>query len=261
MGSFDGIEGTIRRVSKIEPKKGDVQKLQGSVDQGIKHVEALRRLFFSILEHLRETAERQATLVDETRDVATLADENKMVSGVAPLIPRQRDLSNISGEIADSLKKQSEQSPHNIAGQGTGGKSLDSKSQDAAHRLAQASQHVAGARQAMDEAIRKMTDDPKELKSVDEDQGAAVQKLAEAIQLLSPPPEKQKQEQEQEQQEQQQQAQQQNQEAAKQQQDQQQAQQMDMDNLLQSVRDREAQRRRDKRQKGTSGYSTVEKDW
>ena len=109
----------------------------------------------------------------------------------------------------------------------------------------------------MDEAIRKMTDDPKELKSVEEDQGAAVQKLAEAIQLLSPPPEKQKQEQ----QEQQQQAQQQNQEAAKQQQDQQQAQQMDMDNLLQSVRDREAQRRRDKRQKGTSGYSTVEKDW
>ncbi len=257
MGFFDGIEGTIRRVSKIEPKKGDVQKLQGSVDQGIKHVEALRRLFFSILEHLRETAERQATLADETRDVATLADEKKIARGVAPLIPRQRDLSNISREIADSLKKQSEQSPAKIAGQGTGGKSLDSKSQDAAHRLAQASQHVGGARQAMDEAIRKMTDDPKELKLVEEDQGAAVQKLVEAIQLLSPPPEKQKQQQ----QEEQQQAQKQDQEAARQQQEQQQAQQMDMDHLLQSVRDREAQRRRDKRSRGAAGYAPVEKDW
>jgi len=257
MGSFDDFEDTIRRVSKIDPQKGDVQKLQGSVDQGIKHVEALRRLFFSILEHLRETAERQATLADETRDVTTLTDENKRVSGVAPLIPRQQDLSNISREIADSLKKQSEQSPDKIAGQGTGGKLLDSKSQDTAHRFAQASQFVGGARQAMDEAIRKMTDDPKELKTVDEDQGAAVQKLVEAIQLLSPPPEKKKQQQ----QEQQQQAQQQDQEAARQKQEQQQAQQMDMDHLLQSVRDREAQRLRDKRRKGTSGYVPVEKDW
>ena len=105
----------------------------------------------------------------------------------------------------------------------------------------------------MDEAIRKMTDDPKELKTVDEDQGAAVQKLVEAIQLLSPPPEKKKKQQQQEQQ--------QDQEAARQQQEQQQAQQMDMDHLLQSVRDREAQRLRDKRQKGTSGYAPVEKDW
>jgi chromosome segregation ATPase len=188
--------------------------------------------------------------------VATLADENRKVGGVAPLIPRQQDLSNISREIADSLKKQSEQSPNKIAGQGTGGESLDSNSQDAAHRLAQASEHVAGARQAMDEAIRKMKEEPKVLKSVEEDQGAAVQKLVEAIQMLSPPPEEQK-----EKQQEQQQAQQQNQGAAEKQKKQQQAQRMDMGNLLQSVRDREAQRRRNKRPRGPAGYAPVEKDW
>jgi hypothetical protein len=249
MGSFDGIDRTIKGMKGVEPKKDDIQKLRGSVDQVIKHVEALRRLFFSILEHLRETAERQVTLADETRDVATLADGNKMVSGGAPLIPRQQDLSNISRGIANSLKKQSEQSPNKIAGQGTGGKSLDSESQDAAHRLAQASEHVTGARQAMDQAIQKMKNEPKELKTVEEDQTMAVQKLVEAIQLLSPPP-----------QEEQQQAQQQNQGGSQTQNDQQ-ARQTDMRHLLQSVRDREAQRRRDKRQRGTAGYNPVEKDW
>ena len=257
MGSFDGIDRTIKGMKGVEPKKDDIQKLRGSVDQVIKHVEALRRLFFSILEHLRETAERQVTLADETRDVATLADGNKMVSGGAPLIPRQQDLSNISRGIANSLKKQSEQSPNKIAGQGTGGKSLDSESQDAAHRLAQASEHVTGARQAMDQAIQKMENEPKELKTVEEDQTMAVQKLVEAIQLLSPPPQEQKQ---QEQEQEQQQAQQQNQGGSQTQNDQQ-ARQTDMRHLLQSVRDREAQRRRDKRQRGTAGYNPVEKDW
>ncbi len=257
LGSFAETESAIKGIKGNQVKTEDLQRLGGLVDQGIEQVEALRRIFFSILEHLRETAQRQAALADETRDVATLADESKMVSGIAPLIPRQQDLSNVTRQIADSLEKQSEQSPSNFAGQGSGGKSLDTESQDAAHRLAQASQHVTGARQAMDQATQKMKKDPQQLKTVEEDQGAAVQKLAEAIQLLSPPPKEPKQQQ----QEQQQQAQQQDQEAAKQKQEQQQAQQMDMNHLLQSVRDREAQRRRDKRQRSSAGYAPVEKDW
>jgi hypothetical protein len=109
----------------------------------------------------------------------------------------------------------------------------------------------------MDQAIQKMKNEPKELKTVEEDQTMAVQKLVEAIQLLSPPPQEQKQ---QEQEQEQQQAQQQNQGGSQTQNDQQ-ARQTDMRHLLQSVRDREAQRRRDKRQRGTAGYNPVEKDW
>ena len=257
LGSFAETESAIKGIKGNQLKTEDLQRLVGLVEQGIKQVEALRRIFFSILEHLRETAQRQAALADETRDVATLADESKMVSGIAPLIPRQQELSNITRQIADSLERQSEQSPNNFAGQGSGGKLLDTESQDAAHRLAQASQHVTGARQAMDQATQKMKKNPQQLKTVEEDQGAAVQKLAEAIQLLSPPPKEQKQQQ----QDQQQQAQQQDQKAAKQKQEEQQAQQMDMNHLLQSVRDREAQRRRDKRQRSSAGYAPVEKDW
>ena len=108
----------------------------------------------------------------------------------------------------------------------------------------------------MDQAVQKMKDKPKELKLVEEDQATAVQKLVEAIQLLSPPPEEQKQQQQQKQQ----QAQQQNQGQAMQQKDQQVG-RTDMRHLLQSVRDREAQRRRDKRQRGTAGYAPVEQDW
>jgi DNA polymerase III gamma/tau subunit len=107
----------------------------------------------------------------------------------------------------------------------------------------------------MDQAIQKMKNEPKELKTVEEDQTMAVQKLVEAIQLLSQPPQEQKQ-----QEQEQQQAQQQNQ-GASQTQNNQQARQTDMRHLLQSVRDREAQRRRDKRQRGTAGYAPVEKDW
>ncbi len=237
----------------------ELRSLRGSVDDGIKHVEALRRIFFSLLEHLRETAERQATLTDETRDVATLAEEKDLAKKIAPLIPRQQELASISRQIADSLKKQSEQSPKNLAGKGSPGQSTGSEPRDAAHRLARASRHVTAAREAMEQAAKKMTHEVKVLKTVEEDQSTAVQKLVEAIQLLSPPPQEQKQE-DQQQQQNQQQAQQQNQ-GASQQQKNQQARQTDINQLLQSVRDRDAQRRRDKRQRSNAGYLPVEKDW
>lgn len=261
MKSFTGIDGTIKRLNKNSPDKAEIQRLQGSVEQGIKRVEALRRLFFSILDHLKETALRQAILADETRDVATLTDARKLAGGVAPLVPRQQGLSTASRAIADSLKIQSEQSPDPMGGLSenyyAGGKtSLKQDSLDIARRLAQASEHVESARKAMNEAIRTMEDERKDLKATQESQATAVQKLVEAIQLLKPPPEGRQQKQEDESQQSQQQVQ-----AAARQQQEQQARQTDMRHLLQSVRDREAQRRRDKRQRGTSGYAPVGKDW
>ncbi len=256
MKSFTDINGTIQRSKKTDPNKDEIQKLGGSVDRGIRQVEALRRLFFSILEHLKETALRQAVLADDTRDVATLTDESKIESRVAPLVPRQQELSKISREITGSLKKQSEQSPVSMGGQAKGSQSPKQKSQDVSHRLGQAAEHVDAAREAMDKATQKMKAETKELKVIQESQATAVQELVEAIQLLKPHPKDQQQKQEEESQQTQQQAQ-----AAAKEQQKEQARQTDMRQLLQSVRDREAQRQREKRQRGSMGYAPVEKDW
>jgi len=256
MGSFTGIERSLNGWKGKAPNKTDVKKVESGVDESLKHLEALRRLFFSILEHLKETALNQARLADDTRDVATLTEETEIQKGVGPLLPRQRELAAVAKEIAGSLKKQSEQSPNKITARQAKGKPEDRASQDAAHRLAGAAEHVSRAGQAMDGAIHKMAGNPKGLKAVQEDQAAAIQNLAEAIQLLSPPPGDPKKESG----EQNQQAEPQAAKAAKARKEEQ-AESTDMRQLLQSVRDREAERRREKRQRSTAGYAPVEKDW
>src|SRR5690606_36613491 len=142
----------------------------------------LRRLFFSIVEHLKETAQRQTELNDDTRDAATL--EN---APIQPLADRQQELTTISREIARSLTEQSRQ--HGLpAGTGQGQNAADAgTAQDAAAQRAQAGKVVDEAANAMDEATAKLSADPPDPKTAAEPQQTALAKLMEAILLLEPP--------------------------------------------------------------------------
>jgi Ca-activated chloride channel family protein len=217
----------------------DAALLGTPVEDSVAQIEALRRLFFSIVEHLRDTLRRQVELADDTRDVATLSDPDKLSQAVAPLAPRQGELAMIAQAIAEALVTQSQQPPPDA-------------SADAAQRLAEAGELVGAAKLAMDQAAEQLIADESDLTSTQEQQDTAVQKLAEALQLLEPPQEQppdsgqgedKSQQNEQDQQEQQQ-----------------QAQQMDVARMLQQVRDRDAQRQR-KRQHGAAEYAPVAKDW
>jgi len=220
------------------------------IDRGVEEVETLRRLFFSIVEHLKETAQRQAQLMDDTRDAATLD-----TTPAEPLAGRQKELLAMSRKIAESLEAQSQQGPP-PAGNGHPGQDPGA-SQEAAGQLLQAAKTVDQAADAMDDAAGKIEADPPELKNASDPQKTALQKLIEAIALLEPPQQQQQQQQKQ-QQKQAQQGQDQSQEDKQKQQQQQQ--QMDLRHLLQSVRDRAAQRQEDRRHE-PAGYQPVEKDW
>lgn len=134
-----------------------------------------------------------------------------------------------------------------------------------AHRLTQAADRVTEAKQAMDQSIGAMEAAPVDLQTTQAQQVIAVEKLAAALELLAPPPQDQKQ------QEQQQPDQQSPQDQSSQQKNGQQEKGQDPDQtgsqqrnaarLLQAVRDRQAQRQRERGQKRPAGYTPVEKDW
>ena len=70
-------------------------------------LEALRRLFFSVLEHLKDTARRQAQLNDETKDVVTLKSPSE--ASVGPLVHRQNGLAEMAGSLSEALQAQAQQ--------------------------------------------------------------------------------------------------------------------------------------------------------
>lgn len=81
---------------------------QERIEKAVEHIEDLRRLFFSAIEHLRETARRQSDLNDEVAEEAGLNAEiapNK----AGPFGSRQQSLEQIAQQLADVFREQAEQ--------------------------------------------------------------------------------------------------------------------------------------------------------
>ncbi|HYC57140.1 MAG TPA: VWA domain-containing protein [Candidatus Binatia bacterium] len=230
---------------------------RAAVRNAVERIEDVRRLFFSVIEHLQELARRQVELGDSTEEVSALAasaPDKDYADRAGPLGARQQTLAQTAGPIAQALRTQSQQPlPPEAQGQ---------VPEDFPQRLAQAADHVDAAATQMEGAMQGLSVNPPTFPQVREQQNAAVQSLAEALRLLQPP---QEQEQQQEQQEQQEEQQQQEQQDPQQQQGGQQQQQAgqeaaDPAQLLQGIRDRDAKRRAEK-DKGGQKYDPVEKDW
>ncbi len=219
------------------------------------HLEALRRLFFSIVEELRDVAQQQLDLADATRDAAALGaaapDDVAALSG--PLTPRQEGLAGRAGAIADALVEQSDQAGGVV--------DAEADSAETSRRLREAGEHVLLAQIEMEGAMEKLAEDPPNLESTQERQAAAIEELERALALLVPPEDREREGEpdasEQEDSERGQSGGEREQEGESEPQ----SELVDPAQLLQAVRDREAQRRRDREQRGTGSYETVEKDW
>jgi hypothetical protein len=235
----------------------DWQPARTAVHTAVEKIEDLRRLFFSVIEHLQELARRQIELGDSTEEVAALAaaaPDKDYADRAGPLGARQQTLSHTAGPIADALREQSQQPlPPEAQGQ---------VPEDFPQRLAQAADQVDIARSQMDAAEQGLSVNPPAFPKVREQQNAALAALAEALRLLQPPQQQEQQQQQdeqQQQQDQQEQDQQQQQQGAQQQQGGQEA--ADPAQLLQGIRDREAKRRADKEKAERQKYDPVERDW
>jgi Ca-activated chloride channel family protein len=242
---------------------------QMAVAEAVERIEDLRRLFFSVLDHLKELAQRQVELGDQTEETAAMASaapDRDFTDKAGPLGARQQTLSQTAAPIADALREQSQQ-PIPPEAQGK-------VPEDLPQKLAEAATHVDNARTSMDGAVQSLGINPPAFADTRAAQSTALEELAKAIQLLTPP-EQQKQQQEQEQKEQQEEQEQQGDQQDQQQQQQQQQQagqqpepekgededKTDPAQLLQGIRDREAERRENREKAQRQGYEPVEKDW
>ena len=242
-----------------------------AANEAAERLQDLRRLFFSVVEHLEETSQKQQNLNDQTQELAATPDSEQQQQKMGPLENEQRQLQAISEQIAEELRNQATQPAPPTADDSQASPEQQQQRQEAAEKMAQASDLVRQASRSMQQSRQAMRADSPELKEVREPQDEAAKKLKEALALLQPP---QQQNNEQDQ-DQQQQEQPQNNQPEEQDQDQQQdepqdsqdgqgesqQQDMSMAELLQMIRDRDAQRRRDKERRAAVGTLPVDKDW
>lgn len=230
--------------------------------QAVKGLDNLRRLFFSLIEHLRQTARDQQELNDETEKVSALPGDDP-ANRIGPLVPRQAGLAKIAGEIAMTLEEQSREQPLESAqGNAPGGEEAAAEESE---RLRRAAELTLQAQIDMEAVGVAFDADTPDLAGARERQDSALEYLAKALEALKPPEQEGDQDQQQEQQQEQEQDEQQEQD--QQEQEQQAAEEERQDEasasneLLQEVRDREAQRQRERARRQQRNRETVEKDW
>ena len=215
-------------------------------------VEELRKLFYSIVEHLKELARDQSGINDRRALAQGLTEPAEQQEASAPLQFEQGGYADRANLIAKELEKMAESAPPAQPGQ----PGADPNTPSPAERFGQAASEVEAAASNMRTTINMLDPSGLDLETAESEQSAALQHLATAIQLLEPPKEEPKDQEENKDQEQQDQEQKQDQQ---QQQDQQQA-----DRDLQAAQDREAQRMRERAQKQQQRGVVpdyVEKDW
>lgn len=242
------------------------EPIAGEMDAAVKTLEELRRLFFSLVEHLRDTAQRQADLNDETAQQSMASPAGQTPEKIGPLANRQSTLQRTAQPLAEALREQgepaAESSPESAAGAPSSHPAGSAEAAEASGKLLQAAELVDKAQHAMSAATRQLAGqaekyepDSKPFEKIRGQQQEALEKLLEALALLDESPPQQQQSSDQQQDDQQSSQDQQQQDRAEQQPD------MSAQQLLQLIRDREAQRRDDKKKRATSAATGADRDW
>ncbi len=200
----------------------------------------LRKLFFSVIEHLQELVREQG----ETRDQTAKADSEDDFTR-EPELPNLAQHEGQHGDmaqaIADALAKQADAAQKQPPQQGPDAKALSA----AADEVRQGKIDMTNAKGTLDKAVTTKTQSVA-LKPAVDSEAKAIEHLKKALELLQPP---QKQDQNKQDQQQQQQ----------QQQQQKQDKQQQQGGAGQRARDDDAKRQREKQQHGKS--EPVDQDW
>ena len=255
------------------------------VSSAVNGLSALQRIFFTLIEHLRDAGRQQVELGDET-EIAPGLGNDEPGPEAQRLASHQQSLAEFTESLATALHEQSFAEPAQLVGPEA---ATDPAAVEAAtEKLVKASEFVLAAADAMlaaaegmgestdgeessaepadvvdkaDDAQAPETTGPESTRlergEIRELQDVAVHNIQEALATLEPPGEEPQQ-------------------GDEEQGDSQQQEQRpgdgesepeeseagsDPGQLLQSVRDREAERHRQKRERNTSGYAPVDKDW
>ena len=257
--AVDGLAALTEEVTRLEGGAGDVNNARAAAGETLDALAELRRLFFSIVEHLRELHAEQANTHDSTATLqfeasADAADE--LAAGLGLAAGRQTEHAALADVLAAALAEQADAASATAA-QAAAAQVPDA---DATAKLAEAAEEVrkAGGRMhsagaMLDEAAARAVNMSPELEPALTDQTAAMEHLENALRALSPPDQDQQNQGDSQQQPQQQQAQ------REQSEDEEMSQRQAL-RRLQAIRDREAERQR-RRQEEPPRSELVEKDW
>lgn len=248
------LERLVNQTSSSVSQQEELKQARGHIADVQQTIEVLRQLFFSVVEHLKETIRRQTELNDATKEAAALAEtrnQEETAKEVGPLVPRQKGLAQIAGSIGEALSKQAD-----LLTKKTEPSEQTQATQAAqAEPLESAAKKVRVAQDKMNAAADKLSQTPTELPKVNDDQGDALEALHQALALLSPPEQQghpkgdassdQAQEKK----------------SGGESTPQQAESNADPSQLLQGVRDREAKRREEQGRSRHGAYEPVERDW
>ncbi len=254
------LEQQKQMLAQAETLRGEADKLIGQLDGAIKankdpltaakaadaKLDELRRLFFSVIEHLQDLIRQQGETRDQTSAAHSEDDEARRpkLPGIAT---RQDQHGQMAKAITDALAAQAD----------AAAKAQDPQQQQQGKTMAAAADEVRLAQNDMGDAKRTLdkavatTNQSFNLEPTVKSQASALEHLMNALKLLQPPQQNKDQ---------------QNQDKQKQQQQQQdkdkqkQEQQPQQGGAGQRARDEDARRQRERHEKD-SGGDTVEKDW
>ena len=258
----NGLSDLTREVARLADGAGSVDSARSAAGTTVEALAELRRLFFTIVEHLRELHAEQTEIHDTT---ATLqfegsADAPENLRGdLGYAAERQSAHAALADALAAALAAQADAA---ASAQTAGSAPLASSSTDdgdptarlaeAADEVRKAGGRMQGAAAELADAVARAASMTPELEPALGDQTAAIEHLENALRALSPPDQDQSDEGSGDQQSQ---AQTQPQEAEDEEMSQRQALRR-----LQAIRDREAERQR-RRQEDDVVSQPVEKDW
>jgi len=246
-----------QQMTAAEALRGDADKALATLQVAVKankdaltpakdaeaKLDELRKLFFSVIEHLRELLREQNETKDQTSQ-ANAEDDFTRGPKLPGLAGKENEHVEMAKAITDALAKQADAG---AKGQGEQ-QEMAKKMSAAADEVRQASGDMTDAKSGLDKAATA-----KQSVSLDnpvKSEAKAVEHLENALKLLQPPPKKSDQDQKQDQQKQDQQ----------QQQKKQQEQPQQQGGAGQRARDEDAKRQRDKQQR-EGGSDPVDKDW
>lgn len=227
-------------------------------------LEKLRRLFYTLIDHLRETVRRQARLVADVEEAQSLPTPEEQAQRAGPLVPTEQELAAIAEQIAQALAEapppDAQQDPAQAA-----------RAQEAIARATELVTQGVGSAQKTTDLLQ---DEPLDLEAAHAEARRALERWAEALALLQPPPQDQPQDDSQQQRQQQEQ-----QGESEEEQQQSEAQQAEpqpreseddetkrelpgsIPSILQQIRDREEERRQAKKDRRPREPLPGEKDW
>ena len=225
------------------------------------HLEALRRLFFSIVEHLQALLAEQTDTHDRTATLQFESQVDEMAATLGLVGERQGGHAAVADALGEALAQQADATPEPAGLSGTppaaGGESAAVGTQaagvaEAAREVRAAAGRMHGAQAVIADALQRAASMSPDLEPALGDQSAAMEHVENAIRLLQPPQEGESGGESQP-------ASAGEQGMERQPEDSERMSQRQALRRLQAIRDRDAQRQRERRQGGRP--EPVEKDW